>query len=86
MGEIKRNLAGMRICMYGQEEHPLPHIHVFFQQQASTIAIADGRLIVGNLPAGRQKVLRAWIDLHRGELLEMWNSRLKVGGIRKIKD
>ena len=59
-------------------KHNLPHIHVRYQEQEGVYSILDGILIEGNLPKGKAKLVEAWIELHRDELMADW--QLAVNG------
>ena len=36
------------------------------------MSIPDGTTIEGNLPASKMKLLEAWIELHKDELIADW--------------
>ena len=71
---------GLIIYLYylGNRKHNLPHIHVRYQEQEGVYSILDGILIEGNLPKGKAKLVEAWIELHRDELMADW--QLAVNG------
>lgn len=54
------------------KRHHRPHIHVTYQEQEAVISIPDGELLEGSLPANKMKLLLAWIEIHRDELLADW--------------
>ena len=55
-----------------KKEHNLPHIHAIYQDSSAEFLIADGQLLSGNLPVRQGKLVEAWIELHREELLADW--------------
>ncbi len=64
---------GIIIRMYmGKKEHNPPHIHAIYQDSSAELLIADGQLLSGNLPVRQIKLVEAWIELHREELLADW--------------
>ena len=65
---------GIIVSMYyfDIERHHLPHIHVRYQDQEAVLAIPDGRLLEGNLQSGKMKLVQAWIEIHREELVANW--------------
>ena len=52
----------------GNDRHHLPHFHVRYQDDKSSIAIEDGRVLAGSLPHKQLKLVQAWVELHRDEL------------------
>ena len=60
------------------ERHHLPHIHVRYAGEKASIAIGDGRILAGIFPAKQLKMVQAWIEIHKDELLADWD--LAVGG------
>ena len=39
----------------------------------AVVRIPDGAVIEGELPAGKNKLLQAWIELHKDELMADWD-------------
>lgn len=60
------------ILYEGTDRHHLPHIHVRYQGTKASISINDGEVLAGNLPPKQIKLVQAWIELHRDELLADW--------------
>lgn len=60
------------------DRHHLPHFHVRYQDSRASIAIEDGRLLAGSFPPKQLKLVQAWVELHRDELLANWE--LAVSG------
>jgi hypothetical protein len=77
---------GIIIYMYALDtkQHHLPHIHIEYQGQEAVIGIPDGELIVGELPTNKMKLVQAWIEIHREELVADWAIAVKGGEIFKI--
>ena len=64
---------GIIIRMYfAPKEHNPPHIRVYYQDSSAVINILDGALTEGALPAKQMKLVGAWIEIHRDELLADW--------------
>ncbi|MFP4086798.1 MAG: DUF4160 domain-containing protein [Desulfobacteraceae bacterium] len=65
---------GIIISMFFEirEKHHLPHIHARYQGFKASIAIEDGALLAGELPAKQLRMVQVWVDLHRDELLANW--------------
>jgi hypothetical protein len=62
---------GIIIQMYffDTKQHNLPLIHAKYQNYSGVIAIETGVLIEGQIPLSKQKLLAAWIEIHREDLL-----------------
>ena len=64
---------GLIIRMYyGPKEHNPPHIHVYYQDISATININTCEIIEGNLSNKHLRIIAAWIEIHREELLANW--------------
>ena len=57
----------------GSKDHNPPHIHAHYQNKKATFNIKNGEKIEGNLPREKEKLVSAWIILHKDELLANWN-------------
>lgn len=73
MPEICRFL-GIVIGMYFDEHNP-PHFHVRYNEYRAVIAIRNGNLLDGYLPARVRGLVEEWAELYTDELLLMWNSK-----------
>lgn len=73
---------GLLVAMYylDTKQHHLPHIHVRYQEFEGVFRIPDGTLLEGELPTGKRKLVEAWVELHRDELMANW--QLAVTGQR----
>ena len=54
------------------EKHHAPHIHAEYQGKSAVYSIPDGELLAGRLPARKQKLIIAWIEIHQEDLLADW--------------
>lgn len=65
---------GIIIRMYcGKGEHNPPHFHVYYQDYKATFDINKCEMIEGSLPAKQKKLVEAWAELHKEELVADWN-------------
>ena len=70
------NFYGISIKMYFQQsEHNPPHIHAIYGEYIGAIDIRTNKLIEGDLPNKALKLVNEWIDIHREEILEMWETQ-----------
>ena len=65
---------GLIVYMYfmDNKQHKLPHIHVRYQSEEVIVSIPDGNVLDGSIPNAKMKLLQAWIELHKDELLANW--------------
>lgn len=71
---------GLIIYMYFRDDrqHKLPHIHVRYADSEVIVAIPDGTVLEGSIPSAKMKLLQAWIEIHKDELMANWH--LAVSG------
>ncbi|WP_292915625.1 DUF4160 domain-containing protein [Nitrosomonas sp.] len=50
----------------------------FIQPNLQIITIEDGTILNGSLPPAKMKLVQAWIEIHRDELMADW--KLAVSG------
>ena len=64
---------GIIIYMYKEigGRHNLPHIHAIYQDFEAVFSF-DGEILEGSIPKRKQKLVDAWIELHREELEANW--------------
>lgn len=56
-------------------DHNPPHFKVKYNEFEDNIIIESGNLLNGDLPVSRLKYLQAWAEIHKEELLKMWDSK-----------
>ena len=66
------------------KQHNLPHIHVKYQDEEAVISIIDGQLLEGTLKPNKMKLVEAWIEIHREELMADWALAISGETIFKI--
>jgi len=47
-------------------------IHVRYQGDEASFSISDGSIIRGNLPPAKVRLVQAWIEIRREELIADW--------------
>lgn len=60
------------------EQHHLPHIHADYQGDVAVYSIIDGEVLAGKLPPNKHKLVTAWVEIHKDDLLADWE--LAVNG------
>jgi len=64
---------GIIVRMYcGKAEHNPPHVHVYYQDAKALFDIESGNLREGNFLIRQSRLVSAWIELHREELMADW--------------
>lgn len=64
---------GILVRMYlGKSEHNPPHFHAYYQNFKAVFNIDSGEMTEGNLPVRQRKLVEAWAELHREDLLADW--------------
>jgi len=76
---------GLIVYMYFMDnrQHKLPHIHVKYQDEEVVVSIPEGDILEGSIPNPKMKLLLAWIELHKDELMADW--KLAVSGEHPYK-
>ena len=73
----------IRMFLIDNKRHDLPHIHAKYAEFEASVSISEGEILAGNLPRKQLRLVQAWIELHRDELLADWE--LAVGGENPYK-
>jgi len=53
-------------------EHNPPHFHAYYQKFKAVVDILTCEIKEGNLPSKHAKLVVAWAELHKDELLADW--------------
>nr|WP_226989156.1 DUF4160 domain-containing protein [Desulfuromonas sp. TF] len=61
-----------------QPETSNPHFHARYQGQQAAVSILDGEVLEGELPSAKMKLVQAWQEIHREDLMADWE--LAVNG------
>jgi len=71
-----RNKSFLWNCsLYVFLDHNPPHFKVKFGEFEANILIESGALLNGDLPISKLKLVQAWSEIHKLELLDMWLSK-----------
>ena len=76
---------GIIVSMYflDNRRHKAPHIHVRYQDDEAVYSIPDGALLAGSVPPSKARLVQAWIEIHRDDLMADW--QLAVSGQQPYK-
>lgn len=78
---------GIIVYMYfmDNKQHHCPHIHVKYQEDEVIVSIPDGEVLEGSIPSFKMKLLQAWIELHKDELVADWQLAISGQQLYKIE-
>ena len=62
---------GIRITMFYSDHNP-PHFHATYGEYKCLVDIQSGCVMFGSLPARQLKLVLAWNELRRDELMKNW--------------
>ncbi|MBL0050105.1 MAG: DUF4160 domain-containing protein [Bacteroidetes bacterium] len=74
----------VRMFFMDNKEHKLPHIHIEYAEYTAVISIEDGGMLAGDFPSSKLKLVAAWIEIHRDELMADWKLAIAGQPIFKI--
>jgi hypothetical protein len=65
---------GIIVSLYflDNRRHKKPHIHARYQEHEAVVSITDGKMLEGRLPPTKTRLLLAWIEIHKDELVADW--------------
>ena len=67
------------------DQHHLPHIHAEYQGDIAVFAIETGEILAGTMKKSKIKLVDAWIEIHREELIADWQLAANGHNVFKIK-
>lgn len=78
---------GIVVMMFflDRKRHKRPHIHARYQDDEVVIGIPEGEVLEGRLPPAKMKLLLAWVEIHKQELMEDWKKASVGKTISKIE-
>jgi hypothetical protein len=78
---------GIIILMYfyDNKKHITPHIHAEYAEFEASISIEEGVILSGNLPNKKLKLVQAWLEIHKEELLANWKLAINGESVFKIE-
>ena len=75
---------GIIISMYNNGEHNPPHFHASYQGHIGLFDM-EGNLKEGEMPRKQTKLIAAWAEIHRDELLANWELAINEQPLYKIE-
>lgn len=76
---------GIIVKMYSEQggKHHVPHLHAEYQDDEVVIDL-EGNILEGSLPKNKMKLLIAWTEIHKEDLLANWKLLSSGDGYFKI--
>ena len=71
------------LFFYDNKQHNLPHIHARYQGKKAVFGIEEAQMIEGDFPNKQRKLVEAWMEIHKDELIADWE--LAVDGEQPYK-
>ena len=68
---VVKRFGGFLIAMYFEDHNP-PHVHVVWPDDEAFVAIVDGEVLAGAIPAKFRRKALDWIAENREMLMTLW--------------
>lgn len=77
---------GILIYMYwlDTKQHHSPHIHAEYAGSEAVFSIEESELLDGTMPPRQTRLIQAWIEIHREELMADWTLAIRGETLVKI--
>jgi hypothetical protein len=75
----------IRLYNFDNNKHHLPHIHAEYQDDNAIFNLETGDILEGTLPNRSTRLVQAWIEIHKDELLADWKLAVNGEKVFKIK-
>ncbi len=77
---------GIIISLYymDRDRHRKAHLHAKYQEYEVVLSIPDAKVLEGKLPGNKMKLVQAWMEIHREELLADWELAMQGQPVFKI--
>jgi hypothetical protein len=74
----------IRLYYFDDQRHHTPHIHVHYQDESAVIEIPNGQVLEGGIKGNKLKLVEAWIEIHKDELMADWELAMNGEPVFKI--
>lgn len=62
----------VHIFFFDNDKHSKPHIHITYNEFKASIDIKTTEVLDGKVPQRQLRLVKAWIEIHKDELLADW--------------
>jgi hypothetical protein len=73
----------VRMFYFDNKQHNTPHIHIQYSGEHVIVSILTGKVLGGKLKSAKLRLVQAWIEIHRDDLMANW--KLAVHGKKVFK-
>lgn len=75
----------IRMYFFDDRQHHVPHLHAEYAGKRAVFSVSNGKVLAGALPTGKARLVQAWIEIHREELLADWQLAVNGDEVFKIE-
>jgi hypothetical protein len=75
----------IQMFFFDREKHNLPHIHAKYAEYTASISIETGEVLAGEIPRKQLRLVEAWIEIHKDELMANWQLAIEGNLVFKIE-
>jgi len=75
----------VQLFFFDNDKHHKPHIHAKYSEFHASIDIETGELLDGTMPQRQLRLVLAWIEIHRDELMADWTLAVEGNAPFKIE-
>ena len=75
----------IRMFYLDNKEHHLPHIHIEYAEYKAVIELSSGKMLAGDFPNDKMKLVLAWMEIHKDELMADWKLAVEGQTVFKIE-
>jgi hypothetical protein len=77
---------GIVVLMYyfDDKQHHLPHVHVECGDESAVLEIPSGVVLKGSIKTSKLKLVQAWIEIHKEELMADWQRAINGERVFRI--
>ena len=62
----------VQMMFFDTDKHKKPHIHVRYGEFKASFDIETIEILAGNLPTKQLRLVKAWMEIHKDELMANW--------------
>ncbi len=74
----------IRLFFKDNKKHNLPHLHAEYQNDVVILAIETCEILDGSIPPAKLKLVIAWVEIHKEELMADWKLAVDGQSVFKI--
>lgn len=75
----------VRMYFFDDKQHHAPHVHAEYSGRDAVFGITNGDILAGEFPSGKTRLVQAWVEIHREELLADWQLAIDGEEVFKIE-